>query len=136
MVWWKEWRETRFGFLTTLFFVTGLYYSFPAQRLLIESYWLGVFIAFFGMATAITLGSGAVAAEVGTDTLHFRISKPAGRTRFLTAKYLIRAVETILVFIVPVLCLINWDDLQMWQWARPYLFQKYILRFYQFFIHF
>jgi ABC-type transport system involved in multi-copper enzyme maturation permease subunit len=127
MVWWKEWRETRFGFLTTLFFVTGLYYSFPAQRLLIESYWLGVFIAFFGMATAITLGSGAVAAEIGTDTIHFLISKPATRTRFLTAKYLIRAGETILVFIVPVLCLINWDDLQMWQWVRPYLFQKYIL---------
>ena len=127
MIWWKEWRETRFGFLITLFFVTGLYYSLPAQRMLIESYWLGIFIAFLGMATAISLGSGAVASEIETHTMNFLISKPAARTRVLTAKYIVRGVETLLVFVAPVLCLIDWGDTESWKWARPYLFQKYIL---------
>ena len=127
MVWWKEWRETRFGFLITFFFVTGLYLSLPAGQMLTDRYWLGIFLAFFVMAMAITLGSSAVASEIGAGTMQFLVSKPAGRTRVLAAKYLIRAVETILVFIAPVLCLIEWGDLQMWMWARPYLFQKYIL---------
>ena len=61
------------------------------------------------------------------DTIHFLISKPASRTRVLIAKYLVRGVETLLVFVAPVLCLIDWWDTESWKWSPPYLFQKYIL---------
>lgn len=125
MIWWKEWRETRFSFLTTLLFVSGVYYSLPDVELGF-GYFRGIFLMFFAIAMAIIYGSGAMASEVETETAVFLISKPAGRTRLFTAKYLIRAVEVTLVGAIPLILLIRWDDLQMWMWVPPYLMQKYM----------
>ncbi len=127
MIWWKEWRETRFGFLTALIFVSGLYFSLPERRQESDSYWLGIFVMFFGTATALALGSSAISSEIGADTMPFLLSKPARKSRLLTAKYVVRAVESMLVFVVPVLCLIDWNDLKGWMWVPPYFMQKYIL---------
>jgi len=125
MIWWKEWRETRFSFLTTLLFVSGVYYSLPRTDLG-YGYFRGIFLMFFAIAMAIIYGSGAMSSEAETETAVFLISKPASRTRLFIAKYLIRAVEVTLVAAVPLILLIKWDDLQMWMWAPPYLFQKYM----------
>lgn len=126
MIWWKEWRETRFSFIVTLVFLSGLYYSVPARHR-VDTYWLGVFLAFFGMATAIVLGSSAVASEVTAGTMAFLISKPARRARFLSVKYVVRAVEVIALFAVPMAFLIDWRDASGWAWAAPYLAQQYLL---------
>ncbi len=128
MIWWKEWRETRFGFLTTLFFVTGLYASMPVNRMLGEDYWIGVFLAFFGMAIAISMGAGAVGPELESGTIVYLLSKPAGRTRFLTAKYLVRGGEMMFLMVTAFACMIgpDWDELTGWMWVRPYLAVQYI----------
>jgi ABC-type transport system involved in multi-copper enzyme maturation permease subunit len=129
MVLWKEWRENRFGFLAGLLFIMGFYYAIPTQRTLLDEYWLGVFLAFFGMATAIVLGSSAVAAEVGTETIQFLVSKPAGRSRLLIAKYLTRGAEVTLIYTAPIayLCLVEGGTRRTWAWVPPYLALQYIL---------
>lgn len=129
MIYWKEWRENRFGFLTALLFVSGLYYSLPSRHSLLDEYWLGVFLVFFGMAMAVVMGASAVASEVGADTTAFLLSKPAPKLRFLVAKYLVRAAEVVLIFIAPVFCLAvkSWDNRTPWMWTPPYLVQQYIL---------
>ena len=129
MVFWKEWRENRFGFLAALFFIMGLYYAVPTERTLTDEYWLGIFLVFFGMAAAIALGSSAVAAEVGTETIQFLVSKPVGRTRLLMAKYLIRGAEATLIYTAPIayLCIVGWQTRIPWAWSPPYLALQYIL---------
>ena len=122
MIWWKEWRETRFGFLTTLFFMTGLYASMPMNRMLEEDYWIVVFLAFFGMTIAIVMGSSALAPEVGSETIIFLLSKPLGRTKYLTAKYLVRGVEALSLVAIP-LGFIALRDLEghvEFMWCAPY----------------
>lgn len=128
MIWWKEWRETRFGFLITLFFVTGLYSSMPKGRMLGEDYWIGVFLVFYSMAIAIVMGAGAVAPELASGTIVFLLSKPAGRAKFLTAKYLVRGGEVMLLIAVPFMCMIlpDWEGHSDWFWAPPYLAPQYI----------
>jgi len=128
MIWWKEWRETRFGFLTTLFFMTGLYASMPMNIMLGEQYWIGVFLAFFGMAIAIVMGAGAVAPELASGTIVYLLSKPADRTRFLTAKYLVRGGEVMFLVAVPFACMVvpDWEGHSDWFWAPPYLAPQYI----------
>jgi ABC-type transport system involved in multi-copper enzyme maturation permease subunit len=126
MIWWKEWRETRFGFLTALFLVSATYFSLPENRQNVEGFWLGVFALFFATVVAISLGSSAVSAEVGADTMPFLLSKPTGKTRLFVAKYLIRAVEAALVFLIPIFSLMWGEELTGWMWVRPYLMQKYI----------
>lgn len=129
MIYWKEWRENRFGFLTALFFVSGLYYSLPPRHTLLDEYWLGVFLVFFGIAMAVVMGASAVASEVGADTTAFLLSKPAPRLKFLLAKYLVRAAEMVLIFITPIffLALKSWDNRTPWMWTPPYLVQQYLL---------
>ncbi|MBI4830335.1 MAG: ABC transporter permease subunit [Candidatus Lindowbacteria bacterium] len=128
MIWWKEWRETRFGFLAALLFVTGLYYSIPAKRQLIDEYWLGVFLAFFGQATAIVMGSSAMASETTADTLIFLVSKPVKRIKCLIAKYLIRGGEVSLIIIAPLTCMVgaDWEDHIEWMWVPPYIGPQYL----------
>lgn len=128
MIWWKEWRETRFGFLTALFFMTGLYASMPTNRLLAEDYWIVVFLAFLGMGIAIVMGAGAVAPELASGTLVYLLSKPADRARFLTAKYLVRGGEVMFLIAAPIACMIiaDWDGHTNWMWVRPYLLYQYI----------
>ena len=126
MIWWKEWRETRFGFLTALLLVSGIYFSLPEARQDVDGLWLGIFAMFFATAVAISLGSSAVSSEVGADTMPFLLSKPTGKTRLFFAKYTVRAVEVALVFLIPVLSLMWGEELTGWMWVRPYLMQKYI----------
>jgi len=128
MIWWKEWRETRFGFLTTLFFMTGLYASMPSSRLLVEEYWIGVFLSFLGMGIAIVMGAGAVAPELSSGTVVYLLSKPSGRARFLTAKYLVRGGEVMFLMVAPVACMmvLDWDQHSHFMFVRPYLAYKYI----------
>ncbi|MBI5118042.1 ABC transporter permease subunit [Candidatus Poribacteria bacterium] len=128
MIWWKEWRETRFGFLTTLLFVTGLYYSIPAHRELINDYWLGVFLVFFGQATAIVMGSSAMASETTADTAVFLVSKPVKRIKCLIAKYLIRGTEVSLIIIAPLTCMVlaDWEGHTEWMWVPPYIGPQYL----------
>jgi ABC-type transport system involved in multi-copper enzyme maturation permease subunit len=128
MIWWKEWRETRFGFLTTLLFVTGFYYGIPAHRELINDYWLGVFLAFFAQATAIALGSSAMGSEMTADTIIFLMSKPIRRTSPLTSKYIIRGVEVSLIIISPLTCMVltDWENHTEWMWVPPYIGPQYL----------
>ena len=123
MIWWKEWRETRFGFLTTLFFMTGLYASMPAGRMLNESYWIGVFLTFFCMVIAIVMGSGALAPEVGSDTISFVLSKPVEKTKYLTAKYIVRGAEVLSLIAIPLgfIAFKGRSGHREWMWCPPYL---------------
>ena len=129
MIWWKEWRETRFGFLTILFFITGLYASMPLGRMLNEDYWIGVFLTFFGMTIAIVMGSSALAPEVRSETIVFLLSKPLGRTNYLTAKYLVRGGEALSLVAIPLAFLAyrDWEDHTVWMWCAPYLATQYII---------
>ncbi|RJP65882.1 MAG: hypothetical protein C4532_16780 [Candidatus Abyssobacteria bacterium SURF_17] len=126
MLWWKEWRETRFGFLTALFFITGLVWTLPPTITLLDEYWLGIFLMAYTIGMAVILGSGAVAAEIDADTMQFIMSKPARRWSIIGTKYAVRLTETAAAFIVPVLIQINRDNVEMWMWVPPYLFLKYI----------
>jgi ABC-type transport system involved in multi-copper enzyme maturation permease subunit len=124
VIWWKEWRETRFGFLTTLFFMTGLYASMPMVRMSNEDYWIGVFLTFFGMAIAVVLGAGAFAPEVESETIAFVLSKPLGRAKYLTAKYIVRGGEALALVAVPLgfmTTLRDWEGHTGWMWCAPYL---------------
>ena len=76
---------------------------------------------------AISLGATAVSSEVGGGTMPFLLSNPASKSRLLVAKYVIRSLESVLVFLVPVSCMIDFTDLDRWMWVPPYLMQKYIL---------
>jgi ABC-type transport system involved in multi-copper enzyme maturation permease subunit len=129
MIFWKEWRETRFGYLTILFFMTGLYASMPIDRALNEDYWIGVFLTFFGMTIAIVMGSSALAPEVESETIAFLLSKPVGRTKYLTAKYLVRGGEALSLVAVPLgfLALRDWERHTVWMWCAPYLAVQYII---------
>ncbi len=122
MIWWKEWRETRFAFLTTLFFMTGLYASMPMNRMMVEDYWIGVFLAFFGTTIAIVMGSSALAPEVGSETIVFLLSKPVGRTKYLTAKYFVRGGEALSLVAIPLgfMALRDWEGHTDWMWCPPY----------------
>ncbi len=122
MIWWKEWRETRFGFLTTLFFMTGLYASMPMNRALEEDYWIAVFLAFFGMIIAIVMGSSALAPEVESETIIFLLSKPLGRAKYLTAKYFVRGGEVFSLIAVPLgfMALRDWEGHTEYMWCAPY----------------
>jgi len=128
MIWWKEWRETRFWFLTTLFFMTGLYASMPGGRMMLEDYWIGIFLSFLGMAIAIVMGAGAVAPELASGTLVYLLSKPAGRAKFITAKYLVRGGEVMFLVAVPFACMIvlDWKGHEDFMWVRPYLSVQYM----------
>ena len=123
MIWWKEWRETRFGFLTTLFFMTGLYASLPVNRMINEEYWIGVLLTFFGMTIAIVMGSSALAPEVGSETIVFLLSKPVGRTKYLTAKYIVRGGEVLSLVAIPLglMSFNDWQGHEAWMWVPPYL---------------
>ncbi len=129
MLFWKEWRETRFGYLTILFFMTGLYVTMPMDRILIESYWIAVFQTFFAMAIAIVMGSSALAPEVGSDTIVFLLSKPVGRAKYLTTKYLVRGGEALSIVAIPfsVNVLRDWEGHSEWLWCPPYLSAQWIL---------
>lgn len=129
MIFWKEWRETRFGFLTTLLFLCGVYYSLSANMELNPGYWVSMFLALFAMAMAITLGSGAISAEVESGAMEFIIAKPVAREKLFLAKYFIRAAEVVLVLIVPTLLMMPWDRIDniSWMMARPWLFHQYII---------
>jgi ABC-type transport system involved in multi-copper enzyme maturation permease subunit len=122
MIWWKEWRETRFGFLTVLFFMTGLYASLPVNRMLEEDYWIGVFLTIFGMIIAIVTGASALAPEVESETIVFLLSKPVGRAKYVTAKYLVRGGEVILLVAIPLgfMSLLDWEGHTEWMWCAPY----------------
>jgi ABC-type transport system involved in multi-copper enzyme maturation permease subunit len=129
MIWWKEWRETRFGFLTAIVLVGGLYLSMPSGRQVADpiSLFLGIFAMFFGSAMAIALGATAISGEVGADTMPFLLSKPVKKSRLLTAKYVVRGLEATLVYLIPVLSMIGYDNLDGWEWVPPYIIQKYLL---------
>ncbi|RJP16028.1 MAG: hypothetical protein C4520_18590 [Candidatus Abyssobacteria bacterium SURF_5] len=156
MVFWKEWRETRFGFLVTLFFVTGLYYSLPNTSGLIEDYWLSMFLLFFGIGFAIVSGSGALSSEIEGGTLSFLVSQPLLKEKLLAAKFLVRGAEVTLIYCVPTVVelvkdtgpvlflarILNmaspsivahpafagvWDDRLQWMWVPPYLAPQYLL---------
>jgi hypothetical protein len=156
MIFWKEWRETRFGFLTALFFVSGIFFTIPTGHDLEHQYWLGVILVLFSMGFALMLGSGAFASETGAGTLQFLLSKPAGKFRFLLTKFGIRGFETALIFLIPAtiglirdsglmiflgrLLNINdpsslappalaarWEAQLEYMWVPPYLFPQYVL---------
>jgi ABC-type transport system involved in multi-copper enzyme maturation permease subunit len=122
MIFWKEWRETRFGYLTTLFFMTGLYASMPSSIALGEEYWIGVLLTFFGMAIAIVMGAGALAPEVESDTISFLLSKPLGRTKYLTAKYIVRGGEVLSLVAIPLgfMTFGDWEGFDNWRWCPPF----------------
>ncbi len=128
MLFWKEWRETRFGYLTTLFFMTGLYASLPMNRMLSDDYWIGVFLTFFGMTIAIVMGSSALAPEVGSDTIVFLLSKPVGKTKYLTAKFVVRGGEMLSLIAIPLgfIALRDWEEHTEWMWCAPYLAFQYM----------
>ena len=123
MIWWKEWRETRFGFLTTLFFMTGLYASMPIRRMPEEEYWIGTFLTFLGVGIAIVMGSSALAPEVGSETIRFLLSKPVGKIKYLIAKYIVRGAEVLCLVAIPVgfMTMNDWDGHRNWMWCPPYL---------------
>lgn len=127
MILWKEWRETRFGFLVSLIFLSGVFYTIPANKTLMDEFWLVIFLAFFVAGLAIAMGSNAVAAEVDAGTAAFLLSKPARRTKFLVIKYIVRAVEVTIVFAVPMVCMIDWTSRDGFMWVPPYLSQQYQL---------
>lgn len=122
MIFWKEWRETRFGFLTTLFFMTGLYASMPGKIALGEEYWIGVLLTFFGMAIAIVMGAGALAPEVESETIAFVLTKPVGKAKYLTAKYIVRGGEAFLLVAVPLgfMTFGDWEGFDNWRWCPPF----------------
>jgi ABC-type transport system involved in multi-copper enzyme maturation permease subunit len=124
MIWWKEWRETRFGFLTALFFMSGLYASMPMGRMSNEDYWIGMFLTFFAMTIAIVMGSGAFAPEVGSETIKFVLSKPVGKVKYMTAKYVVRGGEVLSLIAIPLgfmTTLRDWEGHSGWMWCAPYL---------------
>ena len=108
--------------------MTGLYASMPMNIMLGEQFWIGVFLAFFGMAIAIVMGAGAVAPELASGTIVYLLSKPADRTRFLTAKYLVRGGEVMFLVAVPFACMVvlGWEGRFDWMWVRPYVAVQYI----------
>lgn len=155
MIFWKEWRETRFPFLLCLFFVTGLYYSIPTKRTLTDEFWIGVFLHFFGIAFAVVMGSGAFSSEAGGRTLGFLMSMPVEKGKVLAAKYCVRGTETALIFLAPIIALIlsdtsiptfatqilnvfyppivahpwfspHWDPSLQMMWVPPHLAAQYI----------
>ncbi|UCD56303.1 MAG: ABC transporter permease subunit, partial [Candidatus Hydrogenedentota bacterium] len=129
MIWWKEWRETRFGFLVTIFFLTGLYMSMPFGQGLENLYWSGVSRVLAGLAVAIVFGSTAVTPEIVSGTMEFLTSRPTGRSRLLATKYIVRGAEVAAVFAVPTLFqnLIHAQDRPVWMWVPPYLGLQYSL---------
>jgi hypothetical protein len=163
MIFWKEWRETRFAFLISLFFLTGLYYSIPIGRSsgeaylrVDDAYWITMFLVFFVIGYAIIMGAGAFSAEIGGGTLSFLISQPVSRRKVLAAKFLVRGIETIFIFLAPMSSLIvaiggiinyvaiiinifyppimghpyfkaHSNGLLWWIWVPPYIAPQYIL---------
>jgi ABC-type transport system involved in multi-copper enzyme maturation permease subunit len=103
--------------------MTGLYASLPANRAINEEYWIGVFLALFGMVIAIVMGAGALAPEVESETIVFLLSKPVGRAKYLTAKYVVRGGEVLLLLAIPLgfMSFGDWKGHDNWMWVPPYL---------------
>lgn len=103
--------------------MTGLYASLPVNRMINEEYWIGVLLTFFGMTIAIVMGSSALAPEVGSETIVFLLSKPVGRTKYLTAKYIVRGGEVLSLVAIPLglMSFNDWQGHEAWMWVPPYL---------------
>jgi ABC-type transport system involved in multi-copper enzyme maturation permease subunit len=129
MLLWKEWRETRFNFGIALFFLTGMVVSLPAERHLSDEFLLNAFVVLFCAGVALVLGCGAVAPEIESHTIPLLAARPKGRSTILATKYLVRGVEVLLIYSVPMLYKIidGWDTRIPWMWWPPYPVVKYLL---------
>jgi ABC-type transport system involved in multi-copper enzyme maturation permease subunit len=87
-----------------------------------------MFLVFFGMAIALVMGAGAIAPEVEDETIIYLLSRPVGKTKYITAKYLVRGAEVMALIAVPLMCMVlpELGERADWMWVPPHLALQYL----------